>query len=271
MIAAKWLRRALAATLIAIPFVTAPGVVWAAVLYSNDFDDLIPGSVPVNASGLVQLHFNTASFGYSGAVATANWEVTATGGTGGSHGFTEHVNGQGTSDYDLSFGVGVQPGGASASQIRVSMDIMEVGGISTTPVKVDVSQIDFQYESERGVDANQDGDMDDPAITYQSISPSATLTDGVYAHISFTLDEGVHSASITKTVSHQPPIVFPLTPLFDPTRTASINVTLDAAGFGLDNGNSISVDNLLVESVPEPSTIALLVVGCAVALAARRR
>jgi hypothetical protein len=276
MIAAKWLRRAMAATLIAIPFVTAPGVVLAAVLYSNDFESATVGPVALTVPDALGLIWG---YGSGQTTVTPAWSITASGGIGGSQGFTITENGQGSSSYSSIFGVPIAASDASPlgggtvsslSQLRFSMDIKPIGSIVDMPVQVAVFQYDSNYEADRGVDANQDGKMDGGATIYGSFLPAQALVEGTYTRVSFALDGGTPSAGITRLFP-LPPVSFPLIPAFDPTVPLEIDVSFGSTGFGLDNGNSISVDNLLVESVPEPTTAALLVIGCAVALVARRR
>jgi hypothetical protein len=96
-----------------------------------------------------------------------------------------------------------------------------------------------------------DGDMVDGATIFQS-DYFPTLVSG-YNHIGYTLNQGQITAYVNS------PGAPSITPEFDPTVTLSWSINFDNVGFGSDAGNALSVDNIQIESVPEPGTIAMLV------------
>ena len=58
----------------------------------------------------------------------------------------------------------------------------------------------------------------------------------------------------------------------DPTaKTLQVNIQIDSNGWGVDTGNTLIIDNIKLTMVPEPSTIALGVLGVAGLFLMRRR
>jgi hypothetical protein len=256
-----------------------PGRLCAEILYSQTFEGTT---------------LATVGFGYwsisTGAPAVVR-EVTATGGVGGSQGFAHYFDGTSGSSYLFAFNNILQPIAASdadplpvsdAAKIRFSMDVKTIGSLTSTPIRISVWQTDDNYEADRGIDLNSDGDMADSAIVFGSSFWPTVLDGNDYIGISFTIDQGTLFAA----QNNPPPIgSIPLTPQFDPTLPLVWSVTFGSegfvfgdgfdygAGFGFDAGNILSVDNILVETVPEPSTIVALGIAfvCISALRVRCR
>jgi hypothetical protein len=234
----------------------------ATVLYNQDFEPTTPGVVgSPSGSGIFSATINML----------VTWEYTASGGANGSKGMTVSFNGTGLPSFAaVSFSTLSPTAGplvTTPSQINFTIDLKPVGNVTTNPVKITLIQTDPNYEASRGIDANGDGDMIDSAVVFRSVY-SPTLIDGIYSHVSFTLDQGQISADISTGFPTFTTI--PLTPQFDPSIGFTWIVNLGISGFGADAGNSLSVDNIQVASVPEPSTL-VLAVGIFAPLAACRR
>jgi hypothetical protein len=160
-----------------------------------------------------------------------------------------------------------------ASQIRFSLDIKTIGNVTTQPVRLSAYQSDAHYEADRGIDANNDGDMTDSATVFRSAYAPILLDGGDFTHVSYTLDQGQLTASILRSVPFEPSTSIPLTPQFDPT----VSLTLAFGGmnydtFGPDTGNAIVIDNIQIEVVPEPNAILLILsAACCVSVMTARR
>jgi hypothetical protein len=243
--------RVFKAALTAIAIASTHCQATATVLYSQDFESTTAGVVGgPGGSGIFDSEINLL----------VTWEYTASGGANGSKGMTVSFNGTGRPSFATAsfytFYPTASPLVTTPSQINFAIDLKPVGNVTATPVKITVAQTDPNYEADRGIDADGDGDMVDSAVVFRSVY-SPTLIDGVYSHVSFTLDQGQINADIN---TGSPSFTrVPLTPQFDPTIGFTWSVNFGISGFGADAGNSLSVDNIQVASVPEPSTIAMLV------------
>lgn len=255
-IAVRW---ALLTTATALLFDSS--FVQAGTLYSLDFEDAPVGTLLPGALGLSSSTLNMGS-------SVLTWEVTAAGGTDDSQGFLISFDSTDRPIWIVSFGVydpldAVESpldnvGVSSASQISLSVDAKTIGNSSSMPLHIVVFQFDADYEASHGVDANLDGDMNDGATVFRS-TVTPTLTDGDdYGNVNFTLNEGSISADILyDPEGPEPPETVPIAPQFDPTVPLSWSIRFDWNGFGSDGGNMVSIDNVLIESVPEPETLAL--------------
>jgi hypothetical protein len=230
----------------------------ATVLYSQDFESTTPGIKGGPGTDLFWAQGNIL----------LTWEHTANGGANGTKGMTVNFDGTNRPGYLGSF-YAFQPTASDASpldnglvtepsQIKFDIDLKPIGNDSSKPVTISLSQTDPNYEADRGIDANGDGDMVDSAIAYRS-EFTPTLVAGDYTLVSFTMDQGLISANINSGFPNFASI--PLTPQFDPTVGITWGVSFGNSDFGSDAGNSLSADNIQISSVPEPSGLALLVMA----------
>jgi hypothetical protein len=231
---------------------TAPNSAQSAVLYRADFEGAAVG--PANPSSL---GFDSAVGGAPGA---PQWEITSSGGANNSKGFSVSFDTSNSSFYIVGFGPTLPSSDLgdliAASQIRFSMDAKTTGAVASAPIEIQFSQFDSHYEQDRGIDANHDGDINDGAQVFHSTFDPPLMSLGDYFHMSFTLDKGIIDANIVRAPSIGLPFAkFPLTPMFDPAVPLAIGISFGSSGFGFDSGNVAMFDNLLVESVPEPSTL----------------
>jgi hypothetical protein len=270
---AKSLHRTPCAILFAFAFITFPGIASAVVLYNQDFETAAVGPTPPP-------DFSISYIGGAGASAP-QYAITSNGGVAGTKGFTMTFDTTNQEVYSAAFGTSLSASDAhplgngsvlTDARIRFSMDLKTTGNVIAAAVKLNFSQFDSNYEADRGIDANQDGDMNDGATVFNSVFTPTLVNGSDFVHVSFLLSEGVLTANINRPPSlHLPAATFPLIPTFDPTVPLQIGISNVNGAYGMDSGNTISVDNLLVESVPEPSTAALLVIGCIACLAVLRR
>ncbi|HJQ80959.1 MAG TPA: hypothetical protein VJ828_13450 [Lacipirellulaceae bacterium] len=230
----------------------------AVTLYSQDFEAAPVGQV-ANPT-MVGLFPATINMGGS----ALQWEFTADGGAAGTKGMDVKFDGTGRPNYFINFAI-LEPRSSDEnlptsdpSKIRFSLDAKTVGAISPTPLRLRIFQDDPNYEADRGIDANMDGDMTDRAITFESVLSPELIQDGSYHRLSFTADQGAQDATISR-VPPPPgmPALIHLTPEFDPTVTVHFSVLFGYEQFGFDAGNVVSVDNIRIEVIPEPSSIAL--------------
>ena len=169
--------------------------------------------------------------------------ITITGGIdnngfGGSQGLFADWNFASASQYTYAqyttYGSVNAPGaGTTLSQVQVSLDIYISGSEgSSSPVTVS-----FQNNS-------------------ASWNFTPTLANGAYTPVTFTLDQATENGSAA----------------FDPTQSSSFQVSTGAGnGFGFDNNNVLEFDNVLIQTVPEPTSLALMGLGVAGLALFRRR
>jgi hypothetical protein len=79
-----------------------------------------------------------------------------------------------------------------------------------------------------------------------------TLTNGAYTHVVFTLNQTSGGA-------------------YNPANSSNIQVNHGAGGFGFDANNIVRIDNVLVQTIPEPSALVLLGLGSLALVAFRRK
>lgn len=112
--------------------------------------------------------------------------------------------------------------GQAAADVTLSLDLAVVGAVNTTPLSVRVSQWDGVAES------------------WSSTWNPTLTTDGSFTSVSVTLDTGTQTGT------------------YNPTYGLSINsIAFNNDGFGLDDGNLVIIDNVHLETIPEPATIGL--------------
>ena len=217
--------------------------VTAQVLYQQDFNALASSSSTV------------ANFGGYGAIDNAGgsgWQIQGGNGSG-TISLTAGVNANGVGgsqalfgtwdtttglDYTWNqytyYGVGGAGAGGTLANINISLSLYMSGSSSSTPITIQALQND----------GNSARDF------------VPTLTDGQYTSVSFTLAQTTASGS---------------GPAFDPTAPFWFRVAHGSGGFGFDNPNTVQIDNVLIQAVPEPSTLALAGLGAAALLGLRRR
>jgi hypothetical protein len=236
----------------------------AATLYSHDFEAAPIGQFCCPQGGLF---WSQGNIGGTDLI----WDHTANGGTDGSKGLNVLFDGTDRPSYFVGLydfepiASDANPLGngavSSPSHVRFSIDVKTTGNINSKPIRLTVSQTDPNYQADRGIDANMDGDMTDSALIFSSILRPTLLVAGDYNHLTYTLDQGELSASITRNPPFGLPVVIPLTPEFDPTVSLFWAMYFFDDGFGSDAGNIVSIDNIRIEAVPEPSSIFLLGMG----------
>lgn len=242
-------------------------------LYSHDFEAAPIGQFCCPQGGLFT---STGNIGGNDLI----WEHTATGGANGSKGLDVLFDGTGRPFYSIALtdfeptASDANPLGngmvSSPSQIRFSFDLSATGSIASMPIRLRVSQTDPNYEADRGIDANMDGDMTDSATNYASTFTPVIVDGGDHQRIVFSLDQGQQSAFIVRTSPGF--AIIPLAPEFDPTVSLGWSIAFDYAGFGSDAGNVVSIDNVRIDAVPEPTTLtAAFLAVCLAALAVRCR
>jgi hypothetical protein len=138
------------------------------------------------------------------------------------------------------------------------MDARTAGAITPTPLRLRIFQNDPRYEADRNIDVNMDGDMTDGATPFESVLSPVLIQDGSYQRLSFTAGQGLQRAYMSDVPPFPgTPRLIPLTPEFDPTVTVKFTVIFGDEEFGFDAGNVVSIDNIRLDVIPEPSTIAL--------------
>jgi len=262
------LRRPLALSAFVLSL-SSSGWLRAAVLYEQDFE----------GESLATLDYS--HFGMNYSVAHYSREITQSGGANNSQGYRYSFDSTSrTRSFALSFAhlFGVPATDASPlagkqfidpSQLRFSVEIKSIGNLSSTPIRLAVEQTDRAYEADRGIDANFDGDMTDQAEVFESMF-SPTIANGAeFVTASFTLDQGTLSAAVVPSPGK--PLPAPITPAIDPTVPITWAIYFDSAGYGFDAGNEITFDNIRIEYIPEPSTLALGSLALLSLAALRRR
>ena len=242
----------------------------AAILYSQNFDGV----------GSLGFGFGTLNISAMGSVGD--------GGVSGSKAYSVPFNGTNapSSIYSIAFGKmnavpasDAAPLGAgliySSSQIRFSLDIKVKGNLVPNPVSIAVRQRDSGYEQAHGVDANGDGDMTDSAMNFESVFKPILVDGADFVRVQFTLNQGALRSSIVRSDPCCSNI--PLVPIFDPTVSLDWSISFGSgavvgnAGFGLDAGNIVTVDNILIEAVPEPPALVMACFCAVVATSFRYR
>ena len=231
----------------------------ASVLYSIDFENAAVGKISPPALGF------SSGFGGTGDY-SAGWVITADEGMNNSKGFNAFFDSSDSPFFTMGFNTflpasNLNPIGSGSvsteNQLLFSMDVKVTGSLVSTPVVIALHQFDGNYEADRGIDANLDGDMSDGATVFRSFF-TPTLVDGSeFVRVSFTLDQGNVDAVIFVPGTG----FIPITPMFDPTLTLNFGVSFGSDGFGSDIENAIMFDNISLESVPEPSILAMTLVA----------
>jgi len=211
-------------------------------LFSDNFESYPTSSTTTGAGGYEVINGVSGSpwqiqGGCGGGTITITGGVDVNG-FGGSHGLFADWNNGLASQYTYAqyttYGSVNAPGaGTTLSQIQVSLDIYISGSEgSSSPVTVS-----FQNNS-------------------SSWNFTPTLANGGYTPVTFTLDQATENGSTA----------------FDPTLSSSFQVFTGAGnGFGFDNNNVLEFDNVLIQTVPEPASFALMGLGLGGLALFRRR
>lgn len=249
----KWL--GLAVAVVAMSNVATAQV----VLYSNDLESATPAA-GTSDSGLFEFHG-------LGSLIFAD-EVCPACGVGGSQAYTQGWDGT-VSSLDGFYFIG---GGEFAvfaddgnplpssdpADYTFYIDVKVTGNSIPTPVPFTVYQFNDNYDTEQGEDGNGDTVVNGAENWNSTLAP--VLVDGAgYVTSSYTLDSGAIGADSGVT-----------TPTFDPTVSLQWRFAFGAGEFGFDGGNSLHIDNIRLEVVPEPASMALLGVGGLMMMLRRR-
>ncbi len=201
----------------------------AAILYQQNFEPPAPTS---SASA------NFGGFGQINNIGGTGWQVQGGGGGGGISVVTGiDTNGVGGSQslfatWDHSAAssftfnqytvYGLAAPNLPLSQIQVSLDLFMSGSESANnPIAVSLQQ--------------------GGGATFGERKFSPTLANGVFTHVAFTLDQATPTGLD-----------------FDPSQAFNFQVNHGAGGFGFDANNTVRIDNVLIQSVPEPASAVLM-------------
>ncbi|HZZ26549.1 MAG TPA: PEP-CTERM sorting domain-containing protein [Pirellulales bacterium] len=202
------------------------------MLYSENFNSAAIGSQSASLGGFGQINnvdgtaYQAQGGGGGGGISvTAGVDANGVGGTNEFFANWDHSAASSfTFDQLTAYGVINAPGaGTLPSQISVDLDLFMNGSESANnPIGIDIM--------------NNTNDF--------TFTP--TLTNGQFTHVHFTLDQ---APGVTNTNP------------FDPTQSSNFRVQNGAGGFGFDANNIVSFDNVVVQTVPEPTSLALLGLG----------
>ncbi len=220
------------AMLAGVALMAVPALCSAGIVYQQDFESYTNGTPGSN----------TVMWSYSGdANQTSVVEVNT---YNGSKAFIFTENGaaaNGTSWYWYAgFGTDFAYDGGllettSPADVSVSFDVALVG--ATAPINFNLGQWD-------------------PAITNNSWTATyvgSMPTDGSVTTVSFTLDTVQDGGT------------------WDPAKGLNFSAGFNNGQFGLDDGNQVIIDNIMVTVIPEPATIGLVAFAGAGVLFVRRR
>ena len=235
-----------ALALVVVLMLVFPVASLATDLFNNDFEVDLPGP---GTDGFYDY------YGAGDEDETVTWspEITESDGMGGTQGMTISFDyatvGQQTYWYgglgtfaafandENPFAGGVA-GTENPARYRVSFDIKVIGNDGNsggTPITFGIANYDDQYDTTYGIDGNDDEEVNGANVFVTSIQP-ALVDTGVYSHVSFLLSQGTITADVNVP-----------TPTFDNTAPLYFSFNFGGDGFGYDTGNSISIDNVLIE------------------------
>lgn len=217
------------------------------LLYELDFEDELPG--PGLGLGMYEFH------GDAGLTTWSN-EIIETSAT--NQAYRQSADPAPDAPYWYSGGGGpgavtpapgetiaTGPGSNDAGSYRFSADVLFTGATVAAPVGFSIDQFDPDYETFFAIDANGDGDMLDGANTFK-IEVRPTLAESPnFQTVSFFLDVVPATGSTG---------VVPANIGFDNTLNLSWAFFFGGAEFGIDTGNTVTLDNIKFEFVP-PSAL----------------
>jgi hypothetical protein len=212
-----------------------------AVVYQQNFEAPVTTVSGSAGPGFVQLN-NVGNSGWqvqgggggNGVSLVGGVDTNGVGGSQALFGTWDQSNASGfTFNQYTVYGLGAP--GVPLNQIQVAMDLFIAGAEGTTNIAVSLQQ---------GSDA-----------TFGERKFTPTLTNGAFTHVEFTLDQAAVGGID-----------------FNPALGFNLQVNHGVNGFGFDAGNTVRIDNVLVQTVPEPATLTLMALGaCLVAQLGRRR
>jgi hypothetical protein len=148
---------------------------------------------------------------------------------------------------------GGQPGEDNPANYTVSFDLKTSGNTSGTPLAGQVVIYKPDYETVYQVDLDGDGiQADDGIDTWQSDFALPTVADNYanFNHVVWNLGAG--SAPTLPQYNGGPS---PLAaPIFDDESTFVLRLTTNNGGWGIDDGNSFTIDNVALTFTPPGST-----------------
>jgi hypothetical protein len=220
-------------------FAAGAGSASSQVIYSQNFESPVTaGSGSTGPGGYVVLNDLGGSGwqvqgggGGGGAALTAGVDAN---GVGGSQALFANWDHSAATDYTYNqytvYGA-VNPAGAGVtpSQVQVDLDLFMSGSESANnPIEVII----------------QNGGPD--------ISFTPVLANGVYTHVSYTLNQATNSGT------------------YNPLASSNVRLQHGAGGFGFDAGNTVRADNIVIQVIPEPASLGFALAG-GVAFLVRRR
>ncbi len=204
----------------------------AAIVYQQDFEPPVPTS---SASS------NFGGFGQINNISNTGWQVQGGGGGNGISVTTGvDTNGMGGSqalfaNWDHSAAIsftfnqytvyGLAAPNVPLSQIQVALDIFMSGSeAANNPLAVSLQQ--------------------GGGATFGERKFTPTLTNDAFTHVEFSLDQATPTGLD-----------------FDPSQGFNLQVNHGAFGFGFDASNIVRLDNVVIQTVPEPASAGLMVMA----------
>jgi len=210
----------------------------ASILYSENWESRSASSQTAGPSGFVQVSNIGSYFQVQGGGGGGGVTLTAgidNNGVGGSQALFANWDQSAATSFTFNqytaYGAVGAPG-AGASPNQISVDMdLLMSGSETSNSPIDI------LLQNNGTD----------------ISYTPTLANGQYTHVHYTLDQATGSGS------------------YDPTQASNFRLQHGAGGFGFDANNIVRVDNILIQTVPEPAGLVLFGLSIPAVLAMRRR
>ncbi len=197
----------------------------AAILYQQNFDPLVPTS---SASA------NFGGFGQINNIGGTGWQVQG-GGGGNGISVTAGIDTSGVAGSQSLFATWDHSAASSftfnqytvyglpalnlpLSQIQVSLDLFMSGSeTANDPIAISLQQ--------------------GGGATFGERKFTPTLANNAFTNVQFTLDQATAGGLD-----------------FDPSQAFNFQVNHGAGGFGFDANNTVRIDNVLIQSVPEPAS-----------------
>jgi hypothetical protein len=205
-----------------------------AIVYQQNFDAPVPtSSTSANFGGFGQIN-NISNTGWqvqgggggNGISVTAGVDTNGVGGTQSLFANWDH-SAASSFTFNQITNYGLSAPNVPLSQIQVALDIFMSGSEgANNPITVSLQQGSGATFGERKV--------------------TPTLTNGVFTHVQFTLDQATPTGLD-----------------FDPSQGFNFQLNHGAFGFGFDAGNIVRIDNVVIQTipVPEPATSVLAVLA----------